>query len=76
MAFLSRHIAFYKSFYIEKSDESGYFGMQSLTDNKKFVIFLGPINSFGDITTVSSSCDVDNLLFELFDVRYTRTFEL
>jgi len=41
MAFLSRHIVFYKSFYIEKSDESGYFGMQSLTDNKEFGIFLG-----------------------------------
>jgi len=27
-------------------------------------------------STVSSSCDVDNLLYELFDVQYTRTFEL
>jgi len=41
MAFVSRHIAFHKSFYIDKSDKSGYFGMQSLIDNKEFGIFLG-----------------------------------
>jgi len=41
MAFLSRHIAIYKSFYHGKNDESGYMGMQSLTDNKEFGIFLG-----------------------------------
>jgi len=41
MAFLSRHIAIYKSFYLEKNDKSGYMGMQSLTDNKEFGIFLG-----------------------------------
>jgi len=48
MAFLSRHIAIYKSFYIEKNDESGYFGMQSLTDNKEFGIFL--VNNRNTIT--------------------------
>jgi len=41
MAFLSRHVAIYKSFYLEKGDEGGYMGMQSLTDNKEFGIFLG-----------------------------------
>jgi len=28
-------------FYLEKGDEGGYIGMQSLTDSKKFGIFLG-----------------------------------
>jgi len=40
MAFFSRHIGIYKS-YLEKEDDGGYIGMQSLTDNKEFGIFLG-----------------------------------
>jgi len=39
--FLSSHIVAYKSFYLEKGDEGGYTGMQSLTDNKEFGIFFG-----------------------------------
>jgi len=41
MAFLSRHIAIYKSFYLEKGNKGGYMGMQSLTENKEFGIFRG-----------------------------------
>ena len=41
MAFLSNHIVAYKSFDLEKGDEGGYIGMQSLTDNTDFGIFLG-----------------------------------
>jgi len=41
MAFLSSHIVAYKSFYLVRGDEGGYIGMQSLTDNKEFGIFLG-----------------------------------
>jgi len=41
MNFESNHIVAYKSFYFEKGDEGGYIGMQSLHDNKEFVIFLG-----------------------------------
>jgi len=41
MTFLSSHIVAYKSFYLEKVDDGGYIGMQTLTDNKEFGIYLG-----------------------------------
>jgi len=40
MNFLANHMVAYKSFYLEKGDEGGYIGMQSLHDNKEFGIFL------------------------------------
>ena len=52
MAFLSNHIVAYKSFYLEKGDEGGYIGMQSLTNNKEFGIFFG--NSRNMITWKNS----------------------
>jgi len=38
--FLSNHIVAYKNFYLEQGDKGGYIGMQSLTNNKEFGIFL------------------------------------
>jgi len=40
MNFSSNHIVANKSFYLEKGDEGGYIGLQSLHDNKEFGIFL------------------------------------